>query len=847
MNVRDKAYEQNNVTPRSLIVFNDGGLDLNVFEMDSVGVEGRSGGCCSCNYVCRNQVHHRNYLCHINNRLFKDDFTEHDRRNNCKREKAMNGVNIGIDGFINNRNRNRNHFCFRDNNLNDRLHFNDEDRGNRRNDMNGKKKLLFGVRNVVISKKNVVSISKLKNYKVYYYYGETFDNKRHGWGFLADENQILYEGMWYLDKAVGWYFLYRNSRVYFGYLDYSNKKENHSSYIFWDKEGELILCNNNFDNKEHLYFEFLELRENILNKPLNRFEAEGNMFCDKNCDLGSELNSSYRADFNLDFPSTFKCNTKDSKTTVRDEDNNSNDGCGVYEKENVSFSVKFSGSSQTKSTSFLDSRSLHSTKNNTSVCDVKGNADNICKSHSLDTLLFPPLTSASECLYWSKETVSRILASVGLANEAFILRKRGISGADTQTLSEKDLESFGILNTYNRRFLLRLFRLFWSFVDHTDPSLDENKKLLSSKVPYIPLSRIKFGNYIGVGAYSYIRKGILGGNEIICKIYFFGTENYNAITLDDKKLLNNKFYKAVFESHYPDYSENENNEYFDFNSSPKICYLYKFRRGFTLKANVYKYLPTLIKMRNWESRVLQYLSPHPNIVKCLGITHVGHGCEVLLLENCEGGSMDKYVFKSSGFKLVLLSKFSASRFELLSWMRDIATGMQHAHELGILHRDLKLSNFFVAKTKEGNYIGKVGDFGISISTDVNSDYSTSSEFGNVYYAAPEVLRGEGFYKQSDVWSFGISMYEILTNTLAFEGFLPGLTTVMNAASVPVLEDISNTAVNLMKLLKAILDPDWRRRPSFKYISQEISNIIEDSERSILRRLGDFHYYENYCF
>ncbi|KAK6589376.1 sexual stage-specific kinase [Cryptosporidium xiaoi] len=829
MNIQGRAYERSDVTLRSLIVFNDGGIDLNLFDIGNVGVEGRLEGCTGRHNMCRNRVHHCNYLCHIDDRLFRDDFTEHDRKNNWNKSKTLN--EIGIDYFLRDscKDGNRDYSCFKYKNINNLNNnnfglYNDGNCNKRKNCVNGKKKLLFGLRNVVISEKNVVSISKLKNYKLYYYYGETFDNKRHGWGFLADENQIVYEGMWYLDKVVGWYFLYRNSKVYFGYLDHLNKKENCSSYVFWDKEGELILCNNNFDNKEHIYFEFLELRENLLNKSSNKVKERSELFCkDPNANTGQHLNS------------------KGLKTIESDENKSLN------ERRNNNCFSKCSDNSQPNSPLCSDPVYRHESQtNNDTVCETKTNENNKNRSPSLESLLFPPLVSASECLYWSKETVSKVLACVGLANEAFIFRKRGISGADIHTLSESDLESFGISNVYNRKFILRLFKLFWSFVDHTDPVLNENKKLLGSKVPWIPLSKIKFGSYVGGETYSYIRKGIFCGNEIICKIYFFSTENYDAITINDKSLLEDNFYRAVFESQYPDYNEEDNNEYFNSISFPKNCYIYKFKRESTMKTNMYKYLPTPVKMRNWEARVLQYLNPHPNIVKCLGITQVGHGCEVLLLENCEGGSMDKYIFKTGGFKLVKLPKFSASRFELLSWMRDIATGMQHAHELGILHRDLKLSNFFVAKTREG-YIGKVGDFGISISTDINSDYSTSSEFGNVYYAAPEVLRGEGFYKQSDVWSFGISMYEILTNTLAFDGFLPGLTTVTNAASIPVLDDISNTAVNLIKLLKLILNPDWRKRPSFKYISEEISSIIDNSERSILRRLGEFHYYENYCY
>ncbi|KAF7456774.1 putative tyrosine kinase-like protein [Cryptosporidium felis] len=712
-------------------------------------------------------------------------------------------------------------------------------------------------KNILISPDNTHVLTNIKDSGAYFYYGETIDNKRHGWGFLADKNGIMYEGMWYLDRVAGWYLLYCSFMVEFGYLDhFFIGRGFHRSQIFCSKETEIILSdrfsvsNDGFSNK---YFE--------LNNYLNTYLSE-------NC-IDSRTNSEYSIEnfgvklfqkVVIDNGALYQNKTPRQlqKSSSGYLFHSNDEGKIIHDfthfgDQNLSFSNE---TDNRKADHWNDTKTEYDVSNiitdkphlnydgkQLSLSFTKENCGDSPYSSQTFNILHSLPIFARDCSKWSTDTISLILSSSGLVFEAMIFKKNKFTGSEIPMLSDHYLKEIGVSDQYSRKFILKLFRQIWGFIDYMDLSLKENLKLRNfASLKYINSSKIEFENFVSGNRHCFILDGYLNQEKIICKVYAFSVENYDIVSHLNFKNNCEKDQSNLLDYNFDDLKET-NDQGQEKNGVFPVFYIYKYRRELVSLENLCKYTPTPVKMRNWEGRILNYLGPHPNIVRCIGITQIQKGCEALLLENCEGGSMDKYLFSSNTGGLNKVdSKFSADRIEMLSWLRDIANGMHHAHELGILHRDLKLSNYFIS-TAGGKKVGKVGDFGIAVSIDPILGYTTLTEYGNAYYAAPEVIRKEGFFKESDVWSFGISMLEVLEKSLVFDGFTPGLAMVINAGNIETFYKISsNVPFHLQKLLSTILSPNMKLRPSFQFISSEISRIIENSEESFLRNLYDFHAY-----
>ncbi|KAH8584583.1 sexual stage-specific kinase [Cryptosporidium sp. chipmunk genotype I] len=699
-------------------------------------------------------------------------------------------------------------------------------------------------KNIVISMENLHSLLQIDDNELFFYYGETLESQRHGWGFLADKNKIVYEGMWYKDQAVGLYISQSNFMVEFGYKDYFYRNSNsYQSQIIWGKETEIILDkraqqNNMIDE----YFNINDFNENdnfrkILDSYLTSNLKQNEPFEYLNTSLLNNIKEFQCIGHNLFTRNLENLNRLNNEIICQSIIlNNSKDSYNYYGRKKIDILTE------------NDKENLNVTENNT---DNKKRSIRINRSFTYDrtcnndkTLIFKQLIStpiyACDCYKWSNEVISLILLSNGLLEEAIAFQNCKLTGSDIPLLNDQLIKELGISDSYSRKFILRLFQQFWGFLDYMDLSLIENSNVKNlSTLPYINRTEIELGSYISGNPYCVILNAKYKAQKVICKILVFNTDNYEELgSVDRIKCRNstNNILEYCFDNNHNN-SKSEDSENVE---NLPICYIYRHRRDCISKENLSKYVPTSVKMRNWEARILSYLSPHPNIVQCLGVTQIYMGCEALLLENCEGGSMDQYLINDSNSKFQKSrSKFSANRLEILSWLRDIAMGMEHVHKLGILHRDLKLSNFFISKVGQ-EVVGKVGDFGIAISIDSKLGYSPFTDYGNVYYAAPEVLRKEGFFKESDVWSFGMSMLEALTKSFVFDGFFPGLAMVVNAANIDAIQKKLDVPIELNMLIKSILEPDRKMRPSFELISCELSKIIENSRESAFKKLLEFH-------
>lgn len=143
---------------------------------------------------------------------------------------------------------------------------------------------------------------------------------------------------------------------------------------------------------------------------------------------------------------------------------------------------------------------------------------------------------------------------------------------------------------------------------------------------------------------------------------------------------------------------------------------------------------------------------HPNIVNVYDVGEEG-GIHYIVMELVEGITLKKYIEK----KVRLTTK------EAISIAIQVAMGIEAAHNNHIIHRDIKPQNIIISK--EGKV--KVTDFGIAKAASSNT--ITSNVMGSVHYTSPEQARGGFSDEKSDIYSMGITMFEMLTGRVPYNG------------------------------------------------------------------------------
>lgn len=143
---------------------------------------------------------------------------------------------------------------------------------------------------------------------------------------------------------------------------------------------------------------------------------------------------------------------------------------------------------------------------------------------------------------------------------------------------------------------------------------------------------------------------------------------------------------------------------------------------------------------------------HPNIVNVYDV-YDDDGMYFIVMELVDGITLKDYIDQNGRLSMDKAIDFSI----------QIASGLEAAHESHIIHRDIKPQNIIVAKN--GNI--KVTDFGIAKAASPNT--LTSGAMGSVHYISPEQARGGYSDERSDIYSLGITMYEMVTGRVPFDG------------------------------------------------------------------------------
>ena len=143
---------------------------------------------------------------------------------------------------------------------------------------------------------------------------------------------------------------------------------------------------------------------------------------------------------------------------------------------------------------------------------------------------------------------------------------------------------------------------------------------------------------------------------------------------------------------------------------------------------------------------------HPNIVSVYDVCE-DNGRYFIVMELVEGITLKEYINLNGRLTMD----------QALDFSMQIASGLEAAHEHHVIHRDIKPQNIIVSKN--GNL--KVTDFGIAKAATSNT--MSTAGMGSVHYISPEQARGGYSDERSDIYSMGITMYEMVTGRVPFEG------------------------------------------------------------------------------
>ncbi len=164
--------------------------------------------------------------------------------------------------------------------------------------------------------------------------------------------------------------------------------------------------------------------------------------------------------------------------------------------------------------------------------------------------------------------------------------------------------------------------------------------------------------------------------------------------------------------------------------------------------------PQYLRRFTREAQAMLSLS-HKNIVSLYDVGSDGD-VHYLVLEYVDGCTLREYMDKHGALKPNIAVKIAC----------EVLDGLAHAHENGLVHRDVKPQNVMISSKHEI----KLADFGIAKFADSTTrTYEGTEALGSVYYISPEQAKGESVDKQTDIYSLGVMLYEMLTGKPPFTG------------------------------------------------------------------------------
>ncbi len=222
-----------------------------------------------------------------------------------------------------------------------------------------------------------------------------------------------------------------------------------------------------------------------------------------------------------------------------------------------------------------------------------------------------------------------------------------------------------------------------------------------------------------------------------------------------------------------------------------------------------------------ESKAIALLS-HPNIVKVYDV-NFGEKLQYIVMEYIDGITLKEYINKQGAI----------TWNDALFFMTQILRAVQHAHDKGIVHRDIKPQNIILLSS--GNI--KVTDFGIARFSRSETRTLTEQAIGSVHYIAPEQAKGEYTDEKADIYSLGVVLYEMLSGEVPFEADSAVSVALMQLqADAKRLTDINS---DIPLGLEQICIRAMQKNPADRY--QTATEMLLDIEEVIKNPKTTFNY------
>jgi serine/threonine protein kinase/tetratricopeptide (TPR) repeat protein len=208
--------------------------------------------------------------------------------------------------------------------------------------------------------------------------------------------------------------------------------------------------------------------------------------------------------------------------------------------------------------------------------------------------------------------------------------------------------------------------------------------------------------------------------------------------------------------------------------------------------------------------------PHRNVCKMYDLGE-SDGVIYIAMAYVRGEDLKSFI-KRSG--ILTISK-------AISIAKQVCEGLQEAHSLGVVHRDLKSSNIMI--DKEGN--ARIMDFGIARSLKTKDDTSAGVLFGTPEYMSPEQVETTNVDQRSDIYSFGIILFEMLTGHVPFKGDTPVTLALMHRKETPPNPHDINPEIpgHLNDLILRCLEKDRESRFQSAF---DVHKALDDVERGV---------------
>ena len=220
---------------------------------------------------------------------------------------------------------------------------------------------------------------------------------------------------------------------------------------------------------------------------------------------------------------------------------------------------------------------------------------------------------------------------------------------------------------------------------------------------------------------------------------------------------------------------------------------------------------------------------HPNIVNMYDVGF-DQNLHYIIMEYVDGETLKEYITRHGRLSIDEAVKFTIA----------IAEGLEHAHAMGIVHCDIKPHNVIITRTGRV----KVTDFGIARAMNAtNTVMYTNSILGSAHYLSPEQASGKPVDGNTDIYSLGVVLYEMLTGRVPFEGETPiavALKHVREKVTPPTRYNPS-----IPPLLEAVVMKALAKNPADRF--ESISDMISDLRLSQGFTMGKTQRHEPYDF